>query len=405
MPVPPPLREYIKAARAEGIDAAIERKVVEKLDDPGVSRTDDSLTVTMKAGGELGDLKALLQKRGLNPDDWQVANVTVNEWESGAIIDGEWTTITLHQLKVSLKPSFNFVKPARLDGPTWERDGFGALAMSTRQRIVAQLPDQQAPYHDRGLHEMVCRWLQANAPTEVVLSGDLFDFPSVSKHRKNPKIQTTAQQSIDAGYEIIRDYQQATPWTQRWILVPGNHEVRLENFLLDRGAEEIVSLRRAGAPEEKPLLSLSHVARLDELGVEVMESPFSSYPHPRYAMTDDFDIWHGWMVRPESGASALATIRKTGRSGGVGHTHRAGIVSLNDMDRKLIGVEAGTLARIEGGLGYEVAPNWENAFAVYQIHEGGMVHPSLAYYRENTLVYNNQIYRQTAAGVSLVARC
>lgn len=393
-----PLSEYLDQAREAGAKDAAARKLDEKLDDPGISRTDDALTATLRPGESLEDLDALIRKRGLDPSDWKVVSTTVNEWESGALVNGEWTTITLHQLKVLMKPSFNMVKPARIDGPN-----LAPLISVERvggSRLVVQLPDQQAPYHDQALHELVCEWLHRNRPDTVVLSGDLFDFPSISKHRTNRRMHTTAQKSIDAGYTIVRDYRQACPFAA-FVLVPGNHEIRLENFLVDRDAEEIAELRRAGDPQGKPLLSLGYVARLDELGVEVMESEYSGYPHPHYRMTDDFDIWHGWVVRPEAGASALATIRKTGRSAGVGHTHRAGIVSLNDPARKLIGVEAGTLAKVEGGLGYEVAPNWENGFAVYRVHQNGAVHPSLAYYRGGALFHGEQYYERTAAGTKV----
>lgn len=397
----PSLSEFLRGQRDDRVSDAASRKLNERLDDPGVTRSGDDVTAVLRPGESLADLDELLKKRGLDPSEWQVVSTTVNEWESGAIVNGAWTTITLHQLKVQLRPIMNRVLPARIDGPLLVPKV--KLKSIGRPRTAVQLPDQQAPYHDERLHELVCEWLRFNQPDSVVLSGDLFDFPSISKHRKNRKMSTTAQRSIDAGYRIVRDYRQAAP-DAAFVLVPGNHEVRLENFLLDRDAEEIADLRRAGDPSSAPpLLSLAHVARLDELGVDVVDSPHSSYPHPHYRLTDDFDIWHGWMVRPESGASALATIRKTGRSAGVGHTHRAGIVTLNDPARKLIGVEAGTLARVEGGLGYEVAPNWENGFAVYVIHDDGMVHPSLAYYRDGTLVWGWQSYRPSAAGVSAVA--
>lgn len=394
-----PLSDYLQERQSADAVNAVVRKLNERLDDPGVSRANDALTVTLKPGEDLSDLDAMIRRRGLDPADWQVVNTTVNEWESGALVSGQWTTVVLHQLKILMKPSFNAVRPARLDGPVWASGG-DQDSYAKRSRRVVQLPDQQAPYHDLALHAMVCEWLRVNRPDVVVLSGDLFDFPSISKHRSNRRMHTTAQRSIDAGYAIVRDYRQACP-SAEFVLVPGNHEVRLENFLVDRDAEEIAELRRAGDPDGKPLLSLGYVARLDELGVQVMDSEYSGYPHPHYRLTDSFDIWHGWVVRPEAGASALATIRKTGRSGGVGHTHRAGIVSLNDPGRKLIGVEAGTLAKIEGGLGYEVAPNWENAFAVYVVHPGDHVHPSLAYYRDGVLFYGNQIYRQSAAGIAV----
>jgi hypothetical protein len=286
-----------------------------------------------------------------------------------------------------------------VDGPRF-RSTPSELIKNAPYKLVVQLPDQQAPYHDKALHELVCEWLSDHQPQAVVLSGDLFDFPSLSKYRKNLKMYTRAQESLDAGYSVIRDYREAAYLCNEWILLEGNHEVRLQNYLLDIGAEELVGLRRAGEPfHVPPVLSLRHLARLDELGIRVSESPFGAYPYPHHKLADDFAIYHGWVVRPEAGASARATIDKLGMSAGVGHTHRMAIVTRNDPRRKLIGVEAGTLAQVGGGLGYEVAPNWESGFAVYRVCPYGMVYPSLAFYRDGVLTWEGWSARVTARGV------
>lgn len=397
-----PLDAFVNKVRRETAERAIEKKIVPKLEDPGIQVDDDeSATVTLAPSQRLSDVPAMLAKRGLNAEDWQIERTTVNEWESSSMVDGSWITVTLHQLKVVLKPIMRLVKPARVDGPIYRPS---ARVASDQARLVVQLSDQQAPYHDRELHELVCEWLSRNRPDAVIMSGDLYDFPSVSKYRKNLKMVTTAQQSIDAAYGIVRDYRDATPMTPEWVLIPGNHEVRLENFLLDRGDQEILELRRAGdGPEISPVLSLGHLGRLDELGVTIASSPFGSYPYPHYKLTPNFTLWHGWVVRPQSGYSVLATIEKTGESAGVSHTHRAGIVHLNNPIRKLTGVESGTLAKVEGGLGYDVAPNWENAFAVYRVYSNGLVHPSLAIYREGELIWEGQRYYRDATGIKVAA--
>lgn len=346
-----------------------------RAENPSVEVRGDQATAILAEGAQIGQLDELLDRFGLDPSEWTVERVKVGQ------------NLTAY-LSASL--ARRLPKPARLDGPAYEPFVYpeDVRVYDGRPRLVVQLPDQQAPYHDRHFHDLTLEWLSDHQPDAVVLSGDLFDFPSISRHRVNLKMETKAQQSIDSGYEIIRDYRQAAYLCKEWAVIYGNHEVRLQNYLLDIGAREIAELRRAGEPASvPPALSLRHLARLDELGVQVPESPYGSYPHPRYELTPEFDIWHGWVVRPDAGASARATIAKTGRSAGVGHTHRAAIVTLNDPVRKLIGVEAGTMAQIKGGLGYEVAPNWENAFAVYRVYGSGAVHPSLAFYRDGELIW------------------
>ncbi len=376
-------------------DYAAQEAASARAEDPSVTVEGDRATATLEAGASIGDIDALLASFGLDPAEWTVDRVKANKWTSGSHLCEQ---LTVH---LSASVARRLPKPARVDGPRYDQGvAPSTLVESGKPRLVVQLPDQQAPYHDRALHELVLEWLSDHQPQAVVLSGDLFDFPSISRHRKNPKLHTTAQQSIDAGYGLIRDYREAAYLCKEWVLTEGNHEVRLQNYLLDIGAGEIAELRRAGeSVDVPPVLSLVHLARLDELGVQVQDSAYGGYPYPHYDLTPEFGIYHGWVVRPEAGASARATIEKLGRSAGVGHTHRGAIVTSNDPRRKMIGVEAGTLAQVEGGLGYEVAPNWENGFAVYRVYPSGQVHPSLAFYRDGELFWEGWSYRHSARGV------
>ena len=377
-------------------DYAAEQATLSKADPPSVEVRGDQATAVLPEGAAIGDLDALLARFKLDPAEWIVDKVKANQWTSGSQVCEQ---LTAH---LSATLARRLPRAARTDGPKYDSRTVpeGVVVSDGRPKLVVQLPDQQAPYHDKALHELVCEWLSDHQPQAVVLSGDLFDFPSLSKYRKNLKMYTRAQESLDAGYSVIRDYREAAYLCKEWVLLEGNHEVRLQNYLLDIGAEELVALRRAGEPVDVPgVLSLQRLARLDELGVRVSESPYGAYPYPKYELTPDFDIYHGWAVRPEAGSSALATITKTGKSAGVGHTHRAGIITLNNPVRKLIGVEAATLAKIEGGLGYEVAPNWENGFAVYRVYPNGLVHPSLAFYRDGTLVWEGWSAKITGRGV------
>ena len=189
----------IQEARAPQHARMAEAKAVKPPEDRPKPRE-----VTSDDPAEWGDIERLLRLRGLNPEEWVVVRVRVNEWGE----DGEPN----QQLRVDLEPvSKNSLLPARSDGWTPpkevparpERDG----------ELVAFFGDQHCPHHDEELHAATCEWLRKNRPDRAVLIGDLLDFDAVSRHRFNPEWANTMQESIDSAYDILRGYVEASPGT------------------------------------------------------------------------------------------------------------------------------------------------------------------------------------------------
>lgn len=364
---------------------------------------DKSVTVVSELGKPLtlGDVDGLLRHHGLNPDDWQITNAVVNKWQTPAIDkkSGSWTQVWNYQLKVSMKPKLHLVLPtaARLDGPRYDPLPFHFDTEGSR--LYAILPDQQIPFHDPVLHELVCDWLTTNVPEGLIISGDFYDFPSVSRHPKKAHELRMGgiQECLDVGYQVARDYVIAAgeTCTERYI-VPGNHEYRLQRAILD-SIPEFYNLHR---PEESTrLFSLEHLSRLDELGFKWAADPVyeEHYPQGHVTLSDKLAIYHGWVVRPDSGASALKTLETLGHSVIVGHTHRQSDVShtFHEIDGKLRilrAAEAGTLAKVKGGLGYSMAPNWQPGFATVRLFPDGMFNIELAKYVNGVLMWGDQRY-------------
>lgn len=353
---------------------------------------EDETEVTSDVSPELPDLSdpnSLLRERGLDPDDWLVTNLKLNEWDGPT---GE----PCKQLTVHLKRRVEsyFLQPA------YEPDGYKAPAKSPFKsdgRLVVFVGDQQAPHHNPRLHNLFCSWLVENQPTHGVLMGDTVDFPDISRHPQNPEWDHSAQECINIGYTLLRDYVQSSTDT-RWVKLMGNHDERIRTRLLNYFTN-LYGLRRADLPgeeQEAPALCVSNLLRLDALGIDFIQ-PAGSYEHAQAQVSKYLAARHGWLAKKGSGTSALSTLEHLGYSIVVGHTHRQSLVhkTTHDIDGKpstLAAAETGCMCQIEDGLGYSVAPDWQNGFATAEVWEDGTFKIDLATYANDRLYWRNQRY-------------
>lgn len=336
--------------------------------------------VTSSDPAEWGDVESLLRRRGLNLEDWIVTRARVNEWGDPAALNT--------QLRVDVAPRIGLLMPARADG--WKAPKARPRKASGSE-LVAFFGDHHAPHHDEQLHAAVVEWLRDHQPDRAVILGDLLDFDQVSRHRRTPEWTAGMQETIDAGYAILRAYVGASPNT-RWQLLLGNHEDRMRNAILDQ-LSALHGLTRAGDEEEHPVLSVPFLLRLDELGIEACD-PGGGYEHGQINVTSELAARHGWIASKGSGSSALKTIEHLRYSCVIGHTHRQSQVfktahSINGEPRTLTGVEAGTLAKVQGGLGYAIAPDWANGFATARVYDDGTFKVDLATYVDRALMWGD----------------
>ena len=310
---------------------------------------------------EWGDIARLVESRNLDPADWEVARARVNTW--GA--DGN----THSQLRVDLVPVSQLLRPARCDGwvppPPPKR-----RAVPGAPELVCFLGDHHAPHFDRALHEATLVWLRAHKPDRIVLLGDLIDADSVSRHRFSPEWATSLQENLDCAYRIIAEYRRASPGSTVQLL-PGNHDDRVRLAVIDN-LRPALNLKRACSPDELSVLSLPYLLRLDELGVEWVESPNGMYETAQVEVSPTLAARHGWIASRGSGSSALKTLQRLMYSVVIGHTHRQSIVkatmpAIDGTPRVFSACEAGTMARVDGGLGYANAADWQQGFATAHV--------------------------------------
>lgn len=376
----------------------------------------------------LDDPDTMLRQRGLNPLEWFIDSVTANEYQGpnsrDAVEAGGSTKVTYYQTKFTAKrrTPMHLVLPARSDG--WKPDR-RPVRMSSRHaighRLIVICGDQQAPFHDENLDRLFREWLAANSPNEGVLLGDTVDFPDVSRHPFDPESNATVNECIQSGYNVLRGYVDASEQTE-WSKLMGNHDERIRNYTLKQ-ARELYGVRRATRPGEEPeksVLSLDHLLRLDELGIELID-PHGPYDQAQLNLSSKLAVRHGWKVKPNSGQTAYANLDHLGYSIVVGHTHRQGLVHKtgHDIDGNiftLASAEAGcmcTVAKKETRIktdiitangeivhidttrvwpNYAVTPDWQQGFATVTIWDDGKFKIDLATYVNQTLLWRDQKY-------------
>lgn len=317
------------------------------------------------AGPPHPGVQQLLRDQGVNPDAVMPVQITANRWGDP---DDPHT-----QLKVRVVPRWSAVMPARTDG--WKRPK-PPKPPKGAPRTVAVFSDHHAPHVDPRLHAAACQWLRDRQPDEIVVAGDLLDYDAVSRHRPNPEWAATLQDCIDSGYRVLRDYLDAAP-NAHVTMIAGNHEDRLRNAVLENLRAAFGVTRAQYHPDEQDhaVLSLPHLLRLDELQVEFVGgvAPYANYSHK---ISDTVAVRHGHLSKRGAGASAVETIRLLRHSCIIGHCHRLAVVHLTEHDidgnaRTLFGAESGTMAKIEGGLGYAIAPDWQQGFVVVTVWPDG----------------------------------
>lgn len=346
---------------------------------------------------KLGDIESLLASRGLDPEEWNIERVVVNEWESLAkdITTKGNRVQPLRQLKIWLRkkmpldilfPAIDIAPiqpPERREINDWDQPF-----------LVVICGDEQEPHSDPILRELFLEWLAENTPMFGIHLGDLMDFSSISRHRDNPVWDTSPQECIQAGFETLKSRREISPKTF-WTYMPGNHEQRLRDYQLQR-AERLYGVRPADiGKDEDDLLSVRRLLHLDQLGIDYVE-PDGDYTHAQVRLSDRIAVRHGWLIGANSPGQTLDRLK---HSLIVGHTHRQRLHSKTRFDIEgkpttLVAVEVGTMTKLTGGLGYTVDPDWQNGFATASIFPDGSFTIDLATYSDGSLRWRDKQYAQ-----------
>ena len=342
---------------------------------------------------DLKNADKLLEEYDVSSDDYEIVKIDVAKRDAGTASSPKVS----RSISVTVAPKGEQLQPA-LKG---EKTVFKSRPPKKKEskdgsKLFVVLGDEQAPSGlDEDLHEKVCQFLRDVKPDEVVHIGDLGDFESVSAYQQlNPDTWgNSVQDCINSSYEILGNYRASVPKETRFRYLIGNHEVRLQKYLLSQ-AKEIYGITQAdGGPS---VLDLAYLLRLEELDIELVRDDLGTYPHPQIELVPDKLLaMHGDKARKGAGNTPHAM--SDGTSYGVihGHTHRAAVVSRTirgtSKRQQLQSAEIGCLCT-PNGLGYTSArsTDWQQGFATVEAWKDGHYHIDLASYQNGVLVWRGE---------------
>lgn len=116
------------------------------------------------------------------------------------------------------------------------------------------LADLHTPFEDKQALDIVITYAKTKKINRVVLLGDLIDFYKISFFRKIPGKGQDPSKEIESGKEILLKLRNSFP-NAEFEYVFGNHEERLENYILDE-APQLYNLLKNLLPDKLGLEDL-----------------------------------------------------------------------------------------------------------------------------------------------------
>jgi hypothetical protein len=342
----------------------------------------------------------LIRENGLDPDEWIVTTTTLNRWTALGAADKATGVNPVHimrQVKVTLRQrsTIELLLPAVHVPPVAGRIVRPWDGESPRLAVI--LSDPHAPYVDAKLNACVEKALRDIRPDVGVMNGDIGDYPTLSRHKRNPKYNASPAECVQGSYEWVRGKVEAAPEAE-WFLDPGNHDQRLRDYALAH-APESYGLAPASIDGSKPKPEtlgdvMRRVMHLDALGVTmVAPDEDGEYFEAEVRLAERFGVRHGTGSGKDH---AKKSLDRRGYSFAYGHDHRMATTYTTRWDhdgpKQLVAIGTGCLCRVErSGLGYMGdPPDWQQGFATVVLYPDGRFHVEHAVYTGGSLYWRNQ---------------
>ncbi len=198
--------------------------------------------------------------------------------------------------------------------------------------------------------------LKNNPFDEVVLNGDIFDFPLLSRHtskllNNGPMTGYSEVKEIEFGIEnILKPLRNAT--NANIVFRQGNHTERVTspfNISQSQLARLAILYHHYGT------VKIDEMMDLRGLGIEYDPTPVRSY-------YDIFDILHGLSLAKNAQEQNIMARMNSGASS---HTHRLGAKYITKADKEYVWIETGCM-RLKKGVEYMptgVTVDWASGFS------------------------------------------
>lgn len=300
----------------------------------------------------------MLASHGVDVDDlfregYTPHRITMGSHETGMKVQQEDGS---HRVEVVEQKRGGFelrLSPSWAAGPQWPlpQPGpefkvaaakLGKRATDSKFRTLVCLPDIQAPFHDERALDVALQIVTAVGPDVVVMHGDNLDLPELSRFRKHPSFASSTQRAIDRMTLFCAELRAAAPAAEI-VWIQGNHEARIEHYILDNAAAAY-GISRGQLPDEdpqRPVLAVPELCRLDESGVTYL----GGYPANDYWFQPNVRVVHGTYT----GKSAPDRYLAEGTSVIWGHTHSQHFSHRTLADgRRIYALSPGCLCSVDG---------------------------------------------------------
>lgn len=199
------------------------------------------------------------------------------------------------------------------------------------------LSDLHGVFIDHKAWQVVLEVIKNNKFDEIVLNGDIIDFPFISKHDKKlfliPVLQNYSE-ALEIEFTkkvILKPLREAAPDT-KIVFRLGNHEERLTEGKYTVAAERLAKLFKHYNSSE-----LDQMLELDSLDIEYDPSEVRNY-------FDKFDVVHGLSLAKTAPRNNINMYMGSGTSG---HSHRLNSTYVRNKKHPYIWVESGCLRIVD----------------------------------------------------------
>lgn len=199
------------------------------------------------------------------------------------------------------------------------------------------LSDLHGVFIDHKAWQCVLAMIAANFFDEIVLNGDILDFPLISKHDKklfDQGVMKNYSEVLEIEFTkefILRPLREAAP-NSKIVFRLGNHEERLTEGKYAVAAEKLAKLFKHYNSSE-----LDQMLELDSLGIEYDPSEVRNY-------FDQFEVVHGLSLSKTAPRNNIHLYMGSGTSG---HSHRLNCTYIRNKKHPYVWVESGTLRTVE----------------------------------------------------------
>jgi hypothetical protein len=210
---------------------------------------------------------------------------------------------------------------------------------------VAVLPDIHVPAHNKKILWSVIQALKDYKPHILILIGDVADVFGLSAWPVPPGVVRNLNSELEQTRRLV-DRLVAESGCHWCFYIMGNHEDRIWRYLCNV-APHLANVTDPNTRE--PIVSVHGL-----LGYKPGDNVTFIYDTAErggfggaIVINDDTEFHHGFIVRPNPGASPRADSERTGRSTGTGHTHRAGFSVRETNDGAIMSMEFGHLVDVK----------------------------------------------------------